>query len=102
MRFLQRIFCCNFNDEILAHSFLEFSIIYLIQYEEVSLDIYVRLFEKTDILFIYIVIFLQPKIKRPGVIVYILSNFENLGNRYKEVTSPISGYQGHPKSVNLA
>ena len=52
MLFLQRIFCCNFNDEILAHLFLEFSIIYLIQYEEVSLDIYVRLFEKTDILFI--------------------------------------------------
>ena len=31
--------------------------------------------------------------------VYILSNFENSENRYKEVTSPMSGYPGQSKDA---
>ena len=65
-----------------------FSVIYLILYEEGSLDISICLFEKKDILFIGIVIFLNPKVKRPSASVYILSNFENSENRCKEVESP--------------
>ena len=50
--FLQRIFCYNFKEEIFIYSFFEFSVIYLILYEEVSLGIYVWLFEKEDTLII--------------------------------------------------
>ena len=41
MIFLQRMFCYNFKDEIFIYLFFEFSVIYLILYEEVSLGIYV-------------------------------------------------------------
>ena len=58
--------------------------------EEVSLSIYAWLFEKKDILFISIVVFLQPAVKRPSAMVYILSNFENSENIYKEVTSQMT------------
>ena len=42
-------------------------------------------------------IFLHPKLKRPSAMVYILSNFENSEDIYKEVTSPMSGYQCQSK-----
>ena len=32
---------------------------------------------------------------------YILSHFENSGNRYKEVTIPISRYQGQSKGARF-
>ena len=49
---LKRILCKNLKDEIFTYSLFGFSVIYLILYEEVSLGIYVWLFEKKDILFI--------------------------------------------------
>ena len=52
MQFLQRIFCYNFKDKIFISTFFEFSVAYLILYEEVPLGINVWLFEKKDILFI--------------------------------------------------
>ena len=33
--------------------------------------------------------------------VYILSNLENSENRYKEVTSPMSGYQSQSKEARI-
>ena len=45
--------------------------------------------------------FLHPKVKKPSAMVYILSNFENSENRYKEVTSPISRYQGQSKGARF-
>ena len=49
------------------------------------------LYEKKDFLFIKIVIFLHSKVKRPSVMVYILSNFDNSENRQKELIGPNSG-----------
>ena len=42
MQFLQRIFCYNFNDKIFIDSFFEFSVVYLILFEEVFLGIYIE------------------------------------------------------------
>ena len=52
MLLLQIIRCYNFNDETFIYSFFEFSVIYWILYEDVSLGIYVWLFEKKGVLFI--------------------------------------------------
>ena len=43
---------------------------------------------------------MHPKVKRPSSMV--LSNFENSGNKYKEVISPMSGYQDHLSGVRFA
>ena len=43
MLFLRRIFCYNFKKRIFINSFFEFSVIYLILHEKVSLDKYVWL-----------------------------------------------------------
>ena len=69
--------------------------------EEVSLGIYAWLFEKKDILFISIVVFLHPEVKRPSAMVYILWNFENSENMYEEVTSQMSGCQGQSKGARF-
>ena len=49
MLFIQIIFCYNLKDEILIYSLLEINLIHLILYEEVSLGIFVSIFEKKDI-----------------------------------------------------
>ena len=46
-------------------------------------------------------IFVHPKLKRPSAMVYILSNFENSEDMYKEVTSPMSGYQCQSKDAGF-
>ena len=46
-------------------------------------------------LFIFIQIYI------PSAMVYILSNLENSENRYKEVTSPMSGYQSQSKEARI-
>ena len=43
----------------------------------------------------------HPEVKRPSAMDYILSNFEISENRYKEVTSSISGYQDQSKGARV-
>ena len=73
----------------------------MILFERASLGIYVGLFEKKYILFIEIAIVLQPKVKRPSAMVYILSTYEIPENKYKEATIPMSGYQGQTKGATF-
>ena len=73
----------------------------MILFEGVSPGIYVWLFEKKYIFFIEIAIVLQPKVKRPSAMVYILSTYENSENRYKEATIPMWGYQGQTKGATF-
>lgn len=46
--------------------------------------------------------FLHPKAKRSSAMVYNLPNLENSENRYKEVISPISRYQGQSKNAKFS
>ena len=63
MLFLQKIFSYNFKDKIFIYSFFKFSVIYSILHVDVPVGMYVLLFAKKDILSIWIIIFLYPKVK---------------------------------------
>ena len=69
---------------------------YLILYGEVFLGIMFD-YLRRKIVYSFKLSFLHPKVKRPSAMVY--SNSENSENRYKEVISPMSGYQGQSKGA---
>ena len=89
----------NIKDEVFIYSFFKFSVIYSILYVDIPVTICFIICEGRYFIHLNYHVF-TPESKETKCKM-ALSNFENLGNSYKEVTCPMAGYQSQLKGARF-